>query len=176
MPELLSCPPPADLLPALLAIPNAQVEPRMLAIQAGPDGRLGPEGAGAILMLQATFVDADKARCFWERAITLMDLLAEAPGFIRRYSFPDELSITLLALWRTAADAKAFAATPEHRAAVRDLYRERWQYSHFSAIWELSSNHGRVVFCDQCDGITPASEGVCGTCSAPIVDVFKVPT
>jgi uncharacterized paraquat-inducible protein A len=102
-----------------------------------------------------------------------MELLASAPGFIRRFSFPDGPSITLIALWRTAAEAKSFAATPEHRVAVRNLYKQRWQYSHFSALWEMASNHGRVVFCDRCDGITAVSEGSCSGCGVPLIDVHR---
>ncbi len=104
-----------------------------------------------------------------------MDLLASAPGFIRRFSFPDGPCVTLIALWKTAADATACAATPQHRAAVRDLHAQRWQYSHFSALWEMTSNHGRVIFCDQCDAITPASQGRCRGCAAALIDVHRQP-
>jgi hypothetical protein len=104
-----------------------------------------------------------------------MALLESAPGFIRRYSFPDGPSITLLAFWRNADDARAFATTPEHRAAVRDLYQQRWQYSHFSAIWEMTSNHGRVVFCTRCPAITPAADRVCSGCGAAFLDVHATP-
>ena len=69
----------------------------------------GPEAAGAILMLQATFADPDGAARFWAAAVPLMALLESAPGFIRRYSFPDGPSITLLALWRSTADASSVA-------------------------------------------------------------------
>jgi heme-degrading monooxygenase HmoA len=124
-------------------------------------------------MLQATFGDPEGASSFWEAAVGLMTMLADAPGFIRRYSFLDGPSITLIALWRNAPDAKAFAATAEHRAAVRDLYKNRWQYSHFSAIWEMTSNHGRLIFCDQCDGITPASEAFCRCCGIELLDVHR---
>src|SRR5664280_1338958 len=72
-----------------------------------------------------------------------------------------------------AAEAKSFAATPEHRVAVRNLYKQRWQYSHFSALWEMTSNHGRVVFCDRCDGITAVSEGSCSGCGVPLIDVHR---
>jgi hypothetical protein len=148
----------------MLAIPEVQITPTMLASQQGPDGDLGPEAAGAILMLQATFADVQGAHGFWAAAVPLMEALASAPGFIRRYSFADGPSITLIALWRTGADARSFAATPLHRAAVRDLYKQRWQHSHFSAIWEITRNHGRVIFCDKCEGITAASELVCSGC------------
>jgi heme-degrading monooxygenase HmoA len=176
MPELLVLPPPPEAIVAMAAIPGVQIAPTILATQQGPDGHLGPEEAGAILMLQATFADPDGAAAFWQAAVPLMQLLEDAPGFIRRYSFPDGPSITLLALWRTAAHAKAYAASPEHRAAVRDLHRHRWQYSHFSAIWEMTSNHGRVVFCAECGAVTPVSDGRCRGCSIELVDVHAATT
>ena len=172
MDELLTLPPPAEAIMAMVALPGVQIAPTILATQRGPEGHLGPEAAEAILMLQATFADPDGAARFWAAAVPLMELLEAAPGFIRRYSFPDGPSITLLAFWRTAADAKAFAATPQHRAVVRDLYEQRWQYSHFSAIWEMTSNHGRVIFCTDCDAVTPATEHQCGGCGAELVDIY----
>lgn len=170
--ELLSLPPPPEAIAAMSSLAGVQIAPTILATQSGPDGHLGPEAAGAILMLQATFADPDGAARFWAAAVPLMALLETAPGFIRRYSFPDGPSITLLAFWRSADDAKAFAMTPEHRAAVRDLYQQRWQYSHFSAIWELTSNRGRMVFCTKCPAITSAVEGVCSGCGTELFDIY----
>src|ERR1700737_3880488 len=100
----------------MAAIPHIKLKPSILVTQQGPDGELGPESAGAILMLEATFTDPEGAKSFWAAAVPLMELLDSAPGFIRRFSFPDGPSVTLIALWRTAADAAAFAATPQHRA------------------------------------------------------------
>jgi hypothetical protein len=176
MTELLTLPPPVEAIMAMAAMPGVQIAPTILATQQGPEGHLGPEAAGAILMLQATFADSEGARRFWEAAVPLMELLETAPGFIRRYSFPDGPSITLLAFWQTAADAKTFAATPQHGAVVRDLYQQRWQYSHFSAIWEMTANHGRVIFCADCDAITPAAEQRCGGCGTELVDVYAPAT
>ena len=153
-------------------IPGVQIAPTVLATQRGPEGHLGPEAAGAILMLQATFADPTGVARFWSAAVPLMQLLESAPGFIRRYSFPDGPTITLIAFWRTVAHAKAFAATPEHRAAVRDLYHQRWQYSHFSAIWEMTPNHGRMIFCTVCDAIAPAAEHTCIACGTALIDVY----
>lgn len=169
MADLLTSPPPPDAIAAMLAIPDVAIVPSILATQGGPHAALGPEGAGAILVLQATFVDPIGAEHFWAAAVRLMDLLAAAPGFIRRYSFPDGPNMTLIAFWRTMADARTFAASPEHRAAVRELYAHRWQYSHFSALWEMKANHGRQVFCPHCDGITAAAEGACGACGTPFL-------
>jgi hypothetical protein len=103
----------------MLQIPKTQITPTILATQQGPDGHLGPEAAGAILMLQANFADAGGAQKFWGAAVPLMELLAAAPGFIRRFSFPDGPSITLIALWRDGAAAKAFGRqrTPRRRGA-----------------------------------------------------------
>jgi hypothetical protein len=174
--DLLSAPPPEEAIAAMAAIPGVSIAPTILATQRGPDGHLGPEAAGAILMLQATFADPAGAAGFWDAAVPLMELLESAPGFIRRYSFPDGPSITLIAFWRTVADAKAFAATPRHRAAVQELYKRRWQYSHFSAVWEMRSNHGRVVFCTACDAITAAAEHACTGCGADLIDVYATGT
>lgn len=175
MAELLTLAPPVDAISAMAAIPRTQIVPTILATQQGPSGHLGPESAEAILVLQATFADAEGAERFWSAAVPLMELLTAAPGFIRRFSFPDGPSITLIALWRTAADARSFAATAEHRAAVRNLYKQRWQYSHFSAVWEMTSNHGRVIFCPRCDGIYSAAQGACEGCGEPIIDVYQQP-
>jgi len=171
--ELLTLPPTPEAISAMVAIPKMSIAPTILATQQGPDGSLGPESAGALLILQATFSRAEGADRFWAAAVPLMELLASAPGFIRRYSFPDGPTITLIALWRTAADAKAFADSDVHRSTVRDLYEQRWQYSHFSAVWEMSANHGRVIFCDKCDGITPVSENACRNCGAELVDIYR---
>jgi heme-degrading monooxygenase HmoA len=123
-------------------------------------------------MLQATFATEAGAEAFWGAAVPLMAMLSEAPGMIRRYSFPDGPSITLLALWRSLDDAKAFAATPEHRAAVRDLHRQRWQYSHFSALWELHHTAGRQFFCEVCDEVTGGPATTCAGCGAALVDTY----
>jgi heme-degrading monooxygenase HmoA len=123
-------------------------------------------------MLQATFTDAERAARFWDAAAGLMEQLANAPGFIRRYSFADGPFMTLLALWRTKADAEAFFASPEHQQAMRDLYAGRWQYTHFAQLWEMGTPRERVIFCQECDGVTPATAGTCSGCGVELVDPF----
>ena len=100
----------------------------------------------------------------------------EAPGFIRRFTFADGPHYTLLALWHTAADAHAFFSSDEHQAAMGDLFRHRWQYSHFAALWELTTPRERVIFCQQCEGVTPATEGVCRGCGDDLFDPFSIPS
>jgi hypothetical protein len=170
--ELLTLPPPPEAIAAMAAIPNSRIAPIMLGTQQGPDGRLGPEAAGAILILQATFTDPNGSVAFWKALVPLFELLESAPGFIRRYGFGDGPHDTLIAFWRTAGDARAFAARPEHRAAVRDLYRQRWQHSHFAAIWEMTTNHDRVIFCPRCQAVTPAAHQRCGSCETELSDAY----
>jgi heme-degrading monooxygenase HmoA len=93
----------------------------------------------AVLILQATFVDEDRAAEFWLTAAGLMESLATAPGFIRRFNFTDGPHDTLFALWRTAADAHAFFSSDRHQTARRDLFAHRWQYSHFAGLWEMTT-------------------------------------
>ena len=139
MVELLTQPPPMEAIAKMTAIDGVRIAPTVLATQRGPDGHLGPEAAGAVLILQATFVDEDRAAEFWLTAAGLMERLAVAPGFIRRFNFADGPHYTLVALWRTTADARAFFASDEHQTAMRELFRHRWQYSHFAALWEMTT-------------------------------------
>jgi heme-degrading monooxygenase HmoA len=173
MVELLTAPPPGDVINRLVAIPGVRITPTVLASQEGPEGQLGPEAAGAILMLQATFVDEAKAAEFWNTVAGLLEQLAAAPGFIRRWNFTDGPHYTLIALWRSAADARAFAASPGHEAAMRDLYQHRWQFSHFAALWERHEPGSRVIFCSNCDGVTPAAEATCRGCGTELFDPFR---
>ncbi len=170
--ELLTDPPPMEAIVKMTAIDGVRVAPTMLTTQQGPDGHLGPEAAGALLILQATFVDEGRAAEFWLTAAGLLERLATAPGFIRRFSFVDGPHYTLVALWRTAADAHAFFSSDDHQTAMRELFRHRWQYSHFAGLWEMTTPRQRVIFCQQCDGVTPATEASCAGCGTQLFDPF----
>lgn len=170
--ELLSTPPPSEAIARMTAVEGVRMIPTMLATQEGPDRHLGPEAAGAILILQATFVEERRAVEFWREAAKLIEKLATTPGFIRRVNFIDGPHYTLIALWRTASDAHAFFSSEEHQAAMTELFRNRWQYSHFAGLWEMSTPRQRVIFCQQCDGVTPASDGHCVGCGVELQDPF----
>ena len=172
MVELLTQPPPMEAIARMTAIDGVAVTPTILATQQGPDRHLGPEAAGAILVLQATFADEGRAAAFWHTAAVLMEKLAIAPGFIRRYNFTDGPHYTLIALWRTPADARAFYSSVEHQAAMRQLFEHRWQYSHFAGLWECAAPRQRVIFCQDCDGVTPAAAGACSECGRELFDPY----
>ncbi|MBV8159907.1 MAG: hypothetical protein JO265_03185 [Acidimicrobiia bacterium] len=172
MTELLALPPTPEAIAAMAALTGSQIAPIVLGTLRGPEGHLGPEGAGAILMLQATFSTQEGSESFWKAQIPLMELLNTAPGFMRGYGLGDGPNSTLLVLWRTAEDARAFAARPEHRQAIRDLYHQRWQYSHFVAIWEKPSTNDRVIFCPNCGAVTSASQQRCNGCDRELSDSY----
>jgi heme-degrading monooxygenase HmoA len=176
MVELLTQPPPADVIARMGAIEGVQMVPAMLVTQQGPDREVGPEGAGAVLILQATFADEARAAGFWQTAAGLMEQLATAPGFIRRYNFADGPHFTLIALWRSRDDAHAFFSSDAHQAAMRDLFAHRWQYTHFAGLWETETPRQRVIFCQDCDGVTPAADRVCVGCGTELLDPYARPS
>jgi len=170
--DLITAPPPAEATAAMSAINGLRVVPAMLNTQSGPEGHLGPENAGAILVLQGTFVDEARFAEFWMTVVELMTLLATAPGFIRRYNFTDGPHYTLIALWRSIADAHAFFGSGEHKAAMRTTVERRWNYTHFAGLWEVAQPRQRLFFCQTCDGITPSTEACCAGCGTPLLDPF----
>jgi hypothetical protein len=87
--NLVTSPPPDEAIAAMKAIDGVRIVPVMLNTQSGPESHLGPESTGAILILQGTFAQTDRFNEFWTNVVGLMELLATAPGFIRRYNFAD---------------------------------------------------------------------------------------
>jgi heme-degrading monooxygenase HmoA len=170
--DLVTSPPPTEAVEAMKAIEGLRIVPVMLNTQSGPEHHLGPESAGAILILQGTFVSADRFNEFWSHVVDLMKVLATAPGFIRRYNFADGPHYTLMAWWRSVDDAHAFFARPEHQAAMRATFQGRWNYTHFAGLWQMASPRQRLFFCQSCDGITPSTESACTGCGAALEDPY----
>lgn len=173
--DLVTGPPPEEAIAAMKAIDGVRIFPTVLNTQSGPEAHLGPESTGAILVLQGTFAEQDRFAQFWTHAVTLMELLATAPGFIRRYNFADGPHYTLMAWWRSVEDAHAFFGRPEHQAAMRSTFDHRWNYTHFAGLWQVSAPRQRLFFCQSCDGITPSTEPRCTGCGAPLHDPYGDP-
>jgi heme-degrading monooxygenase HmoA len=170
--HLVTSPPPEEAITAMQTIEGLRIVPVMLNTQSGPEGHLGPESTGAILVLQGTFADEDLFQEFWIHVVGLMEVLATAPGFIRRYNFVDGPHYTLMAWWRSVEDAHAFFARPEHQAAMRMTFERRWNYTHFAGLWQQASSRQRLFFCQACDGVTPSTEPSCTSCGAPLPDPY----
>jgi heme-degrading monooxygenase HmoA len=170
--DLVTSPPPVEAVEAMRSIEGLRIFPVMLNAQSGPEGHLGPESAGAILVLQGTFAEEERFNEFWTNVVELMTLLVTAPGFIRRYNFADGPHYTLIAWWRSVADAHAFFARPEHQAAIRATFQRRWNYTHFAGLWQVADPRERLFFCQSCEGITPSSEPTCTGCGSPLEDPY----
>jgi len=173
--ELVTGPPPAGATAAIAAVPGVRVVPAVLNCQDGPEHHLGPEDAGAVLMLQGTFTDGDLFVEFWDRVAVMMSLLAQAPGFIRRWNFADGPHYTLIALWRSLDDAQAFFDRPEHQASMRSTFERRWNYTHFAGLWSAAGSSRRLFFCPTCDGVVPSTASSCTGCGTPLPDPFGGP-
>jgi len=132
----------------------------------------GPEAAGAVLVLQGTLADPDKAQQFWSRAATTIEAALQAPGFIRFIGFGDGPHNYAVAFWRTIEDAERYAKGMEHRDAVKELRATGNQYSHFAGLFAASRPHARHIFCDQC-GIQNDVRERCAQCGNALVDSFR---
>jgi heme-degrading monooxygenase HmoA len=132
---------------------------------------VGPEAAGAILVLQGTLADAEKAQQFWSRAASTIESALESAGFIRLIGFGDGPETYAVAFWRTLADAEAFTKELPHREAVKELYATGNQYSHFAGLFAASQQRKRHIFCDQC-GVQNDVHERCAQCGNPLVDSF----
>ncbi len=167
-------PPTTETMEALEAIPGVRFTPGTVTGQTGPEGRFGPEAAGALLLLHFTSVDEDATRRFWQVNLPVIRALSTAPGFIRRFSCVEGPNVYLVAFWKTEQDAKAFIHSAEHTAAVKALYRERILYSHFVGMWAAASAHPRLIFCPSCGQATPTPADACSGCGTALIDVFAL--
>ena len=165
--------PPNDSIKATVgAISGVRFTPGVVVGQEGPEGHLGPEAAGAVLILHVTLADEDSADRFWRTTTSVKQSLPEAPGFIRLFSLFEGVSGYLVAFWRTVEDARSFAQSSRHQAAMDAFDRERFQYSHFVGLFTADRAHVRNIYCDMCGHATSMPAEVCAGCGNPLHDVF----
>lgn len=140
----------------------------------GPEGHLGPESAGCVMVLHATLASPDHAQHFWERAAETSRAACEAPGLIRFVAFDDGLSSYAVAWWTTEEAARAFAASKAHRDAVVEQVRNGYEYSQFAGLWGPMTVGYRAIYCERCgmQNRTPAEE--CSGCGNALTDVFAL--
>lgn len=172
MVQVRSIPPSDDVKAMVGAIPGVRFTPGVVVGQEGPDGHLGPEAAGAVLVLHVTLADEDAADRFWHTTTSVKQSLPEAPGFIRLLSLFEGASGYLVAFWRTVEDAQAFAKSRQHQAAMAAFDHDHFQYSHFVGLFRAERPHSRRIFCELCGEATPMPAAVCSGCGNPLHDVF----
>ncbi len=173
MTELGAFPPGEEAQAALAGVPGMRFTPGAVMGLEGPLGDLGPEAAGCVMVLHATFVDAEGADRFWDTIPGILEAAREAPGLIRLIAFGDGLSGYTVGFWKTEDEAKAFAREPVHREAVREQYETGYQYTQFAALWSPMTSGHRHVYCEDCGARTPMPAEACDACGNPVVDVFR---
>ncbi|HTM21637.1 MAG TPA: hypothetical protein VL172_14045 [Kofleriaceae bacterium] len=172
MAKLALFPPDAEAQQMMGGIRGLRMTPGEVFAVDGPTG-VGPEAAGAIIVLHATFIDDAGMQTFYKRNAEILRALTDAPGFIRFMGLFDGFSAYGIGFWLTPEDALAFARRGEHGAAVKDLRRKPYQYSQFAGVWSAHSVRARTFYCDRCQATTPAPADKCGSCDNPLTDVFR---
>jgi|SRR5579864_371998 len=166
-------PPAAENQTALGSIPGARFTQGVVFSVDGPDP-VGPEAAGAVLILQSALDRDDKAQQFWGRAATTLKAARESPGFIRFMAFGDGLAHYAVGFWRTHDDAMAFFRSAPHQDAMHELDRTGNQYTHFAGLFRSDSPHARHVYCEKCRTRNTMPRGLCEKCGNELVDIFKI--
>lgn len=174
MPTLRVFPPNSENEALLAEIPGLRQTPIPVIGFDGPDGHLGPEDAGAVLVLHMTMVDERRTQCFWRQVALTSKAASESPGFIRMIAFFDGVANWALGFWRTVEDAMAFAASQAHREAIAEMKTHQFEYSHFAGVFKALRPRTRETWCDQCgtEVLMPAER--CPQCGNQLADVFAI--
>lgn len=172
MPTLQYFPPTEEAGAIVGQIPGVRfTEVPVLAVS-GPEGHLGPEAAGAILHLHMTMIDEEKTKAFWMQVAITLKEAADAPGLIRFVAITDGLSQDAIGWWRTVEDAKSFAASAVHQAAIDEMHEVGFEYTHFAGLWQLVEPRHRHVYCDVCGTKNVLPSDGCRQCGGALADVF----
>lgn len=153
-------------------LPGRRMSPGVVSGLDGPDGNVGPEAAGALSLVHASFADGESAQRGYRRFAEAQEALLGAPGFVRWFSFADGAHGYGLGLWRTAAHAEAFARGTFHREVVSEQRQRPFEYSQFAGIYAAHLVGRRVLSCPDCRAATPAPTRSCRACGRPLDDGF----
>jgi hypothetical protein len=97
-----------------MPIPGLRQTPIPVIAFDGPDGHLGMEKDGAVLVLHTTMVDEERTQAFWRQVALTRKAAAETEGFIRLIAFFDGNANWALGFWRTVEHAQAFVRGKVH--------------------------------------------------------------
>lgn len=161
---------------ALLAeIPGVRQTPVPVIGFDGPEGHLGPEAAGAVLVLHMTMSEDDaRAQAFWRQVALTCKAASTTPGFIRMVGFFDGAANWALGFWRRVEDAQAFARSRPHLDAVADMHAKSFEYTHFAGLFSPVQPRTRQAYCDACAAEVFMPAASCPSCGNALVDVFVV--
>lgn len=174
MAELQIFPPSPDNEALLAQIAGIRQTPIPVAGFDGPDGHLGPEAAGAVLILHMTMVDPERTQAFWRQVALTCKAASETNGFIRMIAFFDGAANWALAFWRTVAAAQAFARSRVHLDAIADMHAQSFEYTHFAGLFAPVEARTRQAYCDSCGAEAFMPAEVCPSCGNGLADVFRI--
>ncbi len=155
-------------------IPGFRQTPIPVVAFDGPEGHLGPEEAGAVLVLHMTMIDEERTQRFWYQVALTAKAATEWPGFIRMIAFFDGAANWALGFWRRVEDARAFAKSRPHLDAVKDMHATGFEYTHFAGIFQPVEARPRHAYCDVCGAETVLPADQCSECGRELADVFRL--
>jgi heme-degrading monooxygenase HmoA len=136
-----------------------------------PDGSLGPEAAGAVLVLHMTMIDEERTQAFWRQVALTCKAASQTKGFMRMIAFFDGMANWALGFWRTVEDAQAFARSSAHAAAMAKMHEKNFEYMHFASLVEQRVRH---AYCERCAAEVVMPQDACPSCGNELADVFRL--
>lgn len=173
-PVLQVFPPDSDNERLFAEIPGLRQTPIPVVAFDGPDGALGPEAAGAVLVLHMTMVDEERTQRFWRQVALTSKAASDSPGFIRMIAFFDGAANWALGLWRRVEDAQTFARSQPHLDAIKDMHAHAFEYTHFAGLFAPVEARPRHAYCDSCGAETVMPATTCCQCGRDSSDVFQL--
>lgn len=138
-----------------------------------PDGSLGPEAAGAVLVLHMTMVEPERTQAFWRQVALVCRSASRTRGFIRMIAFFDGTANWALGFWRTVQDAADFARSPAHLEAIAEMHEKNFEYMHFAGLYTPVEQRVRHAYCDSCGAQAVMPQAACTSCGNEFTDVFR---
>lgn len=173
-PTLQVFPPNADNEKLFGEIPGFRQTPIPVVAFDGPEGRLGPEGAGAVMVLHMTMIDDDRSQRFWRQVALTCKAASEFPGFIRLVAFFDGAANWAVGFWRSVEDAQAYSKSRPHLDAIKDMHVDNFEYTHFAGLFQPVEARARHAYCDSCGTETVMPAETCSSCGRGLTDVFVI--
>lgn len=173
-PTLQVFPPNAENQELFGQIPGFRQTPIPVVAFDGPDGDLGPEAAGAVLVLHMTMVDEPRTQLFWRQVALTSKAASESPGFIRMIAFFDGAANWALGFWRSVDHAQTFAKSRAHLDAIKDMHAHTFEYTHFAGIFAPVQTRPRHAYCDSCGAEIELPAESCPQCRRGLADVFRL--
>lgn len=164
-------PPDEETLAILADVPHRRERPQVVTIMEAPTAG-GPEQAGALSLVYATFSDSGRAQQGYRRFAEMQHHLITAPGFLRWITLVDGVHGYALGMWRRPQDVAAFARSGVHRRMVHDQLTDPFEHSQFAGVWTAQTPGRRTLTCERCHQPTTAPAEGCARCGAPLHDPF----